>query len=167
MNRREFISLLGGAALTWPLAARAQQPDQIRRVGVFMHMSENDAEGQTRLAAFRQGLQQFGWIDGRNVRLDVRWGAGDAERIRRFSAELVALRLDVIFASASNTVAALQRAARMVPIVVELTVTCITELRQFGWRALSRKSCTSRKSCIRFLSTMTKCVPSPISTSRL
>ena len=116
VRRREFISLLGGAT-TLPLAARAQQPDQMRRVGVFMHMSENDAEGQTRLAAFRQGLQQFGWIDGRNVHLDVRWGAGDAERIRRFSAELVALRPDVIFASASNTVAALQRATRTVPIV--------------------------------------------------
>jgi putative tryptophan/tyrosine transport system substrate-binding protein len=101
VRRREFITLLGGAAAAWPLAANAQQPDQKRRVGVLMHMSENHAEGQPRLAAFRQGLQQLGWIDGRNVRLDIRWAAGDAERYRRFAAELVALRPDVIFASAS------------------------------------------------------------------
>ena len=117
MKRREFISLLGGAAAAWPLAARAQPTDQKRRVGVLMHMSENHAEGQARVAAFREGLQELGWIDGRNLRLEVRWGVGDAERIRRFAAELVALRADVIFASASNTVAALQKATRTVPIV--------------------------------------------------
>ena len=117
MKRREFITLLGGAAAAWPLAARAQPTDQKRRVGVLMHMSENHAEGQARVAAFREGLQELGWIDGRNLRLEVRWGGGDAERIRRFAAELVALRADVIFASASNTVAALQKATRKVPIV--------------------------------------------------
>jgi ABC-type uncharacterized transport system substrate-binding protein len=117
MKRREFITLLGGAAVGWPLAARAQPTDQKRRVGVLMHMSENHAEGQARLAAFREGLQELGWIDGRNLRLEVRWSVGDVERIRRFAAELVALRADVIFASASNTVAALQKATRTVPIV--------------------------------------------------
>jgi putative tryptophan/tyrosine transport system substrate-binding protein len=116
VKRREFITLLGGAA-AWPLGARAQPTDQKRRVGVLMHMSENHAEGQARVAAFREGLQELGWIDGRNLRLEVRWGVGDAERIRRFAAELVALRADVIFASASNTVAALQKATRTVPIV--------------------------------------------------
>ena len=116
MKRRAFITLLGGAA-AWPLAARAQPTDQKRRVGVLMHMSENHAEGQARVAAFREGLQELGWIDGRNLRLEVRWGVGDAERIRRFAAELVALRADVIFASASTTVAALQKATRTVPIV--------------------------------------------------
>ena len=116
MKRREFITLLGGAA-AWPLAAWAQPTDQKRRVGVLMHMSENHAEGQARVAAFREGLQELGWIDGRNLRLEVRWGGGDAERIRRFAAELVALRADVIFASASTTVAALQKATRTVPIV--------------------------------------------------
>jgi putative ABC transport system substrate-binding protein len=115
-RRREFITLLGGAA-AWPLAAWAQPTYQKRRVGVLMHMSENHTEGQARVAAFREGLQELGWIDGRNLRLEVRWGAGDAERIRRFAAELVALRADVIFASASNTVAALQKATRTVPIV--------------------------------------------------
>jgi ABC-type uncharacterized transport system substrate-binding protein len=117
MKRREFITLLGGAAVGWPPAARAQPTDQKRRVGVLMHMSENHAEGQARLAAFREGLQELGWIDGRNLRLEVRWSVGDVERIRRFAAELVALRADVIFASASNTVAALQKATRTVPIV--------------------------------------------------
>jgi putative ABC transport system substrate-binding protein len=82
-----------------------------------MHMSENHAEGQARVAAFREGLQELGWIDGRNLRLEVRWGAGDGERIRRFAAELVALRADIIFASVSNTVAALQKATRTVPVV--------------------------------------------------
>jgi putative ABC transport system substrate-binding protein len=116
IRRRRFITLLGGAA-AWPLAARAQPTDQKRRVGVLMHMSENHAEGQARVAAFREGLQELGWIDGRNLRLEVRWGAGDGERIRRFAAELVALRADIIFASVSNTVAALQKATRTVPVV--------------------------------------------------
>jgi putative tryptophan/tyrosine transport system substrate-binding protein len=117
VRRRQFITLLGSAVAAWPLAARAQPTDQKRRVGVLMHMSENHAEGQARVAAFREGLQELGWIDGRNLRLEVRWGVGDAERIRTFAAELVALRADVIFASASNTVAALQKATRTVPIV--------------------------------------------------
>jgi putative tryptophan/tyrosine transport system substrate-binding protein len=115
-TRREFITLLGGAA-AWPLTARAQPTDEKRRVGVLMHMSENQAEGQARVAAFREGLQELGWIDGRNLRLEVRWGVGDAERIGRFAAELVALRADVIFASASTTVAASQKATRTVPMV--------------------------------------------------
>ncbi len=91
MKRREFITLLGGAAAAWPLAARAQQGERMRRIGVLMSVAADDPEGQARLAAFLQGLQQLGWTDGRNVRIDTRWGAGDAERIRRYAAELVAL----------------------------------------------------------------------------
>src|SRR5499427_1800929 len=79
-----------GAAATWPVAARAQQAERMRRIGVLMSLAANDAEGQARLAAFLQGLQQLGWIDGRNVRIDTRWGAGDADRTRRYAAELVA-----------------------------------------------------------------------------
>jgi putative ABC transport system substrate-binding protein len=79
VTRRDFITLLGGAAAAWPLAARAQQPERMRRIGVLMSLAANDAQGQARLAAFLQGLQQLGWIDGRNVRIDTRWGAGDAE----------------------------------------------------------------------------------------
>jgi putative tryptophan/tyrosine transport system substrate-binding protein len=89
MRRREFITLLGGAAAAWPLGARAQQqPGQMRRIGVFMSTAENDVESKARVAAFLQGLQQLGWIDGRNVRIDIRWPAGDTERIRRYAAEI-------------------------------------------------------------------------------
>jgi len=83
VKRREFITLLGGAAATWPLAARAQQAERMRRIGVLMDLAENDPEGQVRIAAFLQGLQQLGWTDGRNVRIDTRWTAGDADRTRR------------------------------------------------------------------------------------
>jgi len=90
MKRREFVTLLGGAA-TWPLAARAQQPERVRRIGVLMNLPAEDAEGQARVAAFVAGLRESGWTDGRNLRVDTRWGGGDANRIRRDAAELVAL----------------------------------------------------------------------------
>ena len=96
MRRREFITLLGGAAAAWPLAARAQQSEKMRRIGVLMSLAESDLEDQTRLAAFVKGLQQLGGSDGRNVRIDTHWGAGDAARLRRYAAELVALAPDVI-----------------------------------------------------------------------
>jgi putative tryptophan/tyrosine transport system substrate-binding protein len=91
VNRREFITFLGGAAAAWPLAAYAQQPDRMRRVGVLHTPAPDDPEGQVRNAAFLQGLEQFGWTDGGSVRIETRWAAGDAERIRRYAAELVAL----------------------------------------------------------------------------
>jgi putative tryptophan/tyrosine transport system substrate-binding protein len=116
MQRREFITLLGGAA-AWPIAARAQQPEKVRRIGVLMGGPESDPEEQARLAAFLDGLQQLGWTDGRNVRIDTRWPAGDAGRFRTYAAELVGLAPDVILASASASVAALQQASRSVPIV--------------------------------------------------
>ena len=117
MNRRSFITLLGGAAATWPLAARAQQPDGMRRIGVLMHLPENDPEAQARMRAFRQGLQQLGWVEGRNVRIDYRFGAADVDRARRSAAELIALAPDVIQASGSGPMAAVQQATRTVPIV--------------------------------------------------
>jgi putative tryptophan/tyrosine transport system substrate-binding protein len=86
MQRREFITLLGGAAVAGPLAARAQQGDGVRRVGIFMDLSEQDAEGQTRVAAFRKGLQELGWTEGRNVKFDTRWTAGDPALMRRYAA---------------------------------------------------------------------------------
>src|SRR5262245_40855371 len=116
MKRREFITLLGGAA-AWPLAARAQQGERMRRIGVLMSLAANDAQGQARLAAFLQSLEQLGWIDGRNVQIDTRWGAGDADRTRRYAAELVALAPDVILATGSPPVAALQQATRSAAIV--------------------------------------------------
>src|SRR6266516_6969763 len=99
MRRREFITLLGGAAVAWPLAVRAQQPERMRRIGVLHTPAADDPVGQARNAAFLQGLQQFGWTDGRNVRIDTRWSAGDADGHRRYAAELVALAPDVILAS--------------------------------------------------------------------
>jgi putative ABC transport system substrate-binding protein len=116
MIRRQFISLLGGAA-AWPLAARAQQAGRMRRIGVLMNASSDDADGQARIVAFVQALQEFGWTDRVNARIDIRWGAGDAERYYRYAAELVALAPDVILAPTSAVVATLQRATRTVPIV--------------------------------------------------
>ena len=117
MKRREFITLLGGAAAVWPLAARAQQPERVRRIGVLMTLAADDPEGQTRLVAFVQGLQQLGWTVGRNMRIDTRWAGGDAERIRTYAAELVALSPDVILAAGGPSVGPLQQATRAVPIV--------------------------------------------------
>ena len=117
MHRREFITLLGGAAAAWPLAARAQQPERVRRIGVLLSTAADDPESSARTASFLKGLQQLGWIEGRNLRIDIRWAAGDAELYRKYAAELVALAPDVILASSSPTVAALQAATRTVPIV--------------------------------------------------
>jgi putative ABC transport system substrate-binding protein len=118
VKRREFITLLGGAAATaWPLAARAQQAERVRRVGVLTGTAADDPEGQARIAAFQQGLQQLGWTDGRNVRIDIRWSAARADRLRTYAAELVGLAPDVILASTSASVAALQQASRSTPIV--------------------------------------------------
>jgi ABC-type uncharacterized transport system substrate-binding protein len=117
MKRRDFIALLGGAAAAWPLAARAQQPGRMRRIGVLMNAGADDADGQARVIAFVQALQELGWTNGRNARIDIRWGAGDAERYRQYAAELLALAPDVILAPTSAVVAALQRATRTVPIV--------------------------------------------------
>jgi putative ABC transport system substrate-binding protein len=121
MKRREFITLLGAAAaspsLLWPLPAHAQQPDQMRRIGMLMTRNAEDPEEQARLAAFLQGLRERGWSDGRNVRIDIRWSAGDADRRRKYATELVALAPDVIFADTSAPLAALQQATQTVPIV--------------------------------------------------
>src|SRR2546430_8630362 len=116
MRRRDFITLLGGA-VACPLAARAQQAERVRRVGVLMNLAADDTEGKARIAAFHQGLQEWGWTIGRNVRIDVRWDTGDADRNRRYAAELVALAPDVILASASAAMAAVQQTSRTVPIV--------------------------------------------------
>jgi putative ABC transport system substrate-binding protein len=115
MRRRAFIAGLGATA--WPVVARAQQGERVRRVGVLMSVAEADPEAQARLAAFQQGLQQLGWIVGRNVRLDTRWGGSNAEDIRRYAAELVALTPDVILATGSVTVGPLLQTTGSVPIV--------------------------------------------------
>jgi putative ABC transport system substrate-binding protein len=116
IRRRQFIVTLSSAA-AWPLAVRAQQSARMRRIGVLMNTVSDDAEGQARLAAFHQGLQQLGWTVGHNVRIDYRWAAGDADRHRRYAAELVALAPDIILASASTSTMSLQQLTRTVPIV--------------------------------------------------
>ena len=116
MNRREFITLFGGMA-AWPVVGRAQQPgERMRRIGVFVSVAD-DSEGQTRIAAFLQALQLLGWAEGRNVRIDTRWGAGDPDLFRRYAAELVALEPDVILVSGGSGMGAMLQATRTVPVV--------------------------------------------------
>jgi putative ABC transport system substrate-binding protein len=117
LKRREFITLLGAAATAWPIVALAQQGDRVRRVGVLMNRAEDDPRGQVELAAFQQALQQLGWSDGRNIRIDTRWGENDVDRDRGYAAELVALVPDLILASGTLSVAALRHATRTLPIV--------------------------------------------------
>jgi len=117
MRRRDFIILVGGAAAAWPHPAAAQQPDRMRRIGVLMSLAADDVEAPTRVAAFQQGLQELGWVDGRNVRIDWRWSAGEADGYRKYAAELIALAPDVILASGGPAVRALQQATRTLPIV--------------------------------------------------
>jgi ABC-type uncharacterized transport system substrate-binding protein len=116
VKRRDFITLLGGA-VTWPLAARAQHPEQMRRIAVLLSLAAGDPEGQARVEAFRQALRHLGWIEDRNVRFDIRWGAGDAELYRRHVAELIALSPDVILAAAASVLMPLLEATRTIPVV--------------------------------------------------
>ena len=116
IRRREFIVSLSSMA-AWPMAARAQQTDRMRRIGLLMNRAADNPEGQDRIAAFHQGLQELGWRVGRNVRIDTRWGEDDADRERKYAAELVALAPDIILASGTLSVAALQQVNRTLPIV--------------------------------------------------
>jgi putative tryptophan/tyrosine transport system substrate-binding protein len=122
VNRRNFITLVGGATATWPLSARAQQRVRTRRIGVLMNLASDDPEGQDRVAAFMQALQESGWTVGRDVRIDYRWGAGDTNLFRKYAAELVALAPDVILAGAGSTLPFLLEATRSIPIVFAQTL---------------------------------------------
>jgi putative tryptophan/tyrosine transport system substrate-binding protein len=117
MDRRTFIGSVAGGLFAVPLAARAQQDARTRRIGILMGIAENDPEGQARVAAFRQGLQDLKWVEGRNIRIDLRWGTGDATRVKAYAAELVSLAPDVILATNTPTVRALQQATRAIPMV--------------------------------------------------
>jgi putative ABC transport system substrate-binding protein len=118
MRRRKFITLLGGAVVAWPLAARAQQGERMRRIGVLIGgVAPDDPDAQANMAAFLQVLQQLAWTEGRNVRIDYRWGLGNADNIRKYAAELAALAPDAIFASGNAAMPALLQATRTVPIV--------------------------------------------------
>jgi putative ABC transport system substrate-binding protein len=121
MKRRVFIGFIGGAAV-WPIMARAQQPDRVRRIGVLVGASADGLDAQARLAVFRQGLQQLGWTDGRNLRIDTRWGAANADDIRKYAAELVALAPDVILAAGNAPVERLLQATRTLPIVFAIVL---------------------------------------------
>jgi ABC-type uncharacterized transport system substrate-binding protein len=116
MKRREFITLLGGAAAAWPFDARTQQSDRVRRIGVLINAVDNDPDAIARLSALQKALRELGWDEGRNLQIDTRWGVDD-DRIRRNAAELIALAPDVILASGHPSVVALQQATRTVPIV--------------------------------------------------
>src|SRR5439155_25325867 len=117
MRRRNFITLLGGTAAAWPLAARAQQSGEMRRVGVLMSDAESDPEAQANAAAVRQGLQELGWTDGRNIRIDYRWAGGDRSRMPALAHELVGLKPDVILARSTPATAALKAETSTIPIV--------------------------------------------------
>src|SRR5262249_50292954 len=118
IERRHFITLLGGAAVAWPLAARAQQVERVRRIGVLVGTyAQTDREGPDRIAVFLDTFRRLGWSDGRNVRIDYRWGAGDADRSRAFAAELVRSTPDVIVVVNNSTLAELHRLTRTIPIV--------------------------------------------------
>jgi ABC-type uncharacterized transport system substrate-binding protein len=116
MRRREFVAAISGVA-AWPLAAQAQQPERVRRIGVLISTTEADVEGQARVAALRLGLLEHGWVEGRNLEIHYRWGSADPSRMRVYAAELIALNPDVIFAAPSASLAAVQRATRTIPVV--------------------------------------------------
>jgi putative tryptophan/tyrosine transport system substrate-binding protein len=117
MNRREFITLLGGATAAWPIAAGAQQAERVRRIGVLMLYPENDPEGQLRATAFLQGLQKLGWVVGHNVQIDFQWGLGDADWIRSAAAQLLRLSPDLVLANGTPAAKTMQQASRTVPVI--------------------------------------------------
>jgi putative ABC transport system substrate-binding protein len=116
-NRREFITLLGGAAAVWPLAARAQQPERMRRIGILLGLAENDLMVQSRMVAFRKGLRDLGWVESRNIQIDYRFAGGDSDRARTYAAELVKLAPDVFLANGTPVIVALRQATTSIPIV--------------------------------------------------
>src|SRR5215472_16060867 len=117
MRRREFITLIGGAAAAWPLGARAQQADQVRRIGVLMNFPSSDPEGKALLAEFTRHLAELGWTEGRNVRIDARWGGSNVDLMRTLAKELVGLQPDVLLATSTPTTAVLARETQTIPIV--------------------------------------------------
>ena len=132
MRRREFITLVGGATAAWPLTARAQQPERVRRVGVLQPAAANDPDAQANNTAFVQGLQKLGWTDGSDVRIDFRWGAGNAENYRKYAAELIALAPDVILAAGTAVLEPMLQARH--------GTDSVRECRRARWRRLCGQS---------------------------
>jgi putative ABC transport system substrate-binding protein len=139
VKRREFIALVGSAA-AWPLAAHAQAPNEVRRIGILLSPAHTDPEGHARIAAFQQGLQDLGWMEGRNISFEYRWAAGDAERMRADAKDLVALNLDVILAVATTALVALQQATRTIPIVFAQVTDPVAAGSLRAWRDLVETS---------------------------
>jgi hypothetical protein len=190
MRRRDFIKGIVGSGTVWPLAALAQQGERMRRIGVLMNAPADDPEGQARIAAFHQGLQEWGWTLGQNARIDVRWGAVDADSSRRYAAELVGLAPDVILASASAAVEALQQTTRSVPIVFtsvtdpvgagfvetlahpggnitgfslfEYTLSAPAALLGAEWKPISRRAVWRAAAALPVRSCLRRAVPQPI-----
>jgi len=134
IGRRELLAALGGAAVAWPLAARAQQTGRMRHIGVLTPFPADDAEGHAWLTVFTQALQQSGWTVGQNVRIDYRWGPGNPATMRKYATELVALQPDVILAITSAAVAPLLEASRAVPIVFALVADQVAAVMSRAWR---------------------------------
>src|SRR5512132_74113 len=148
MRRRAFMSLLGGAAAAWPLAARAQQGERMRRIGVLMSGAEADPELQARVTAFRQKLEQYGWSEGRNIYIDIRFSAIRSDEYQALAKEMVALQPDVIFGHTTPVVVALQRESRTVPIVFVNVSDPLARAWLRVWRtraAISPASCSTKK----------------------
>ena len=143
MRRRDFIKIIAGTATSWPLAARAQQPDRQRRVGVLLPIAKDDPEYQPWISAFRQALQDLGWIEGRNIRIDIHW-AGNPAEVRKQAAELAALAPDVILAPGTLTVGPLMQATRTVPIVFPIIADRSPAASSTVWRG---RAATPRASC--------------------
>src|SRR5262245_17823400 len=122
LRRRQFITLLGGAAAAWPLAAQAQQTERVRRVGVMMGVSEGDQDGQSWLSAFVQGLAERGWTNGGNLRIDTRWGSGDANGVQAHAVELVGLQPDAMLVTGTFATSILQQRSRSIPLVIVLVI---------------------------------------------
>jgi len=136
VRRREFITLVGGAAVAWPMAVRAQPGERTKRIGVLMNLPQIDQDGQSLLSAFRQRLKALGWSEDRNIRIDDRWAAGDADRLRAYAAELVSLKPDVIFGEGTPVVAALQQIVGRKPQPTRARVRALWGLS--GWRGNER-----------------------------
>ena len=117
IRRREFVTLLGGAAAAWPIAAGAQQVERMRRIGVLTLFSERDSEGRSRFSAFQEGLREAGWVEGRNIRIDYRWADGDPDRLRAYAAEIVGPAPEAIFCNSTPVLAALRKETQTIPIV--------------------------------------------------
>jgi len=139
LKRREFITLLGGAAAAWPLAAHAEQRDRVRRVGVLMALDANDPQGQSELRSLRQGFQELGWIEGRNLQFEFQWAGGEPHRIQASAKVLVGLPCEVIFARSTPVVAALLKETRTIPIVFAYVVDPVQRLRP--------QLCATRRQC--------------------